>query len=478
MTTEMMHDDRGNTPFWQVQSVYDESGSGGDFAYTVGLCGVGFPELHLWARPSFGEDPGHDWKLSSRDQCHVLNELAGLLLDRRIGVGSTLTRRYDGGLATVTYRVDPAEDPGMPEALRVPPGVEVLPVRWSLDRSPEGEPAALSPEEIAAARAAYDEIVRELDPAASPPRGWELPERPSFGLDQRYGPLTPLVLARAAQLWQADDDTICDMLHVAVKVTQSFSLSWAVTRAIALARPVGRRAVLERVQADARALVESLTTRPAALRRWRSIVRRSDPGLWQESRRRQRARIEHNLACALQVLASACLAVETVSDVADRDLVLCGRGPWISGQRCQRIPPGPEWAAAPAVQEVVHAVLVALSPATLMWVAETHRALRDSESPGVDRYHVVCHHLEAWATVSAAGFPSSALQSPSARRQPLIHAPVRVSATAIASLHEWATNIASALTYRARLTADDVDAFVAPYRIRIPDLERILNQPV
>ena len=55
---------RQRTPDWQVTAVFDPEGGGRDFAYSVGLTDRGLPELHLWARPSLGDDPGADWKLS------------------------------------------------------------------------------------------------------------------------------------------------------------------------------------------------------------------------------------------------------------------------------------------------------------------------------------------------------------------------------------------------------------------------------
>lgn len=58
---------RLQTPFWKVQAVFDPEGRGGDFAYTIGMHSVGLPELHLWARPTRGDDPAPDWKFSSRD---------------------------------------------------------------------------------------------------------------------------------------------------------------------------------------------------------------------------------------------------------------------------------------------------------------------------------------------------------------------------------------------------------------------------
>ncbi|MGH3332607.1 MAG: hypothetical protein ACRDPJ_15020, partial [Nocardioidaceae bacterium] len=67
-------------PFWKVQVVFDPDGNGHDFAYTIGLFDHGLPELHMYARPSFGEDPGADWRFSFRDCCGVMNELASMLV--------------------------------------------------------------------------------------------------------------------------------------------------------------------------------------------------------------------------------------------------------------------------------------------------------------------------------------------------------------------------------------------------------------
>ena len=105
----------------------------------------GFPELHIWARPSLGQDPGYDWKLSANDRCRVLNDLGGMLVDGRLTVGSQVTRKYDAGQATVTFRVDPPGDPGQLEAYGVPPGVDVLPVLWSPQRPAEGTLTGLTP---------------------------------------------------------------------------------------------------------------------------------------------------------------------------------------------------------------------------------------------------------------------------------------------------------------------------------------------
>ena len=95
----------GNThdriPDWQVTAVFDPDGKGKDFAYTVGLFERELPELHLWARPSLGDDPGADWKFSPRDCCGILNELAWQLVDReardRRHLAARVRRRHGHG---------------------------------------------------------------------------------------------------------------------------------------------------------------------------------------------------------------------------------------------------------------------------------------------------------------------------------------------------------------------------------------------
>ena len=75
------------TPDWQVQSVFDPDGEGHDFAYTIGLHERGLPELHIWARPPIGDDPGEDWMFSCNDRCRILNEVAWRLIDGEVRVG-------------------------------------------------------------------------------------------------------------------------------------------------------------------------------------------------------------------------------------------------------------------------------------------------------------------------------------------------------------------------------------------------------
>lgn len=416
--------------------------------------------------------------LSSNDRCHVLNELAELMLGGRIGIGSQLIREYDRGLATVTYRVDPPGDKEELEAYGVPAGIEVLPVRWSLRRPPEGPLTALTPQAEARARSDFAALIEGLDQPVRAPRGWEVHTAPTFDIDQRFGPLTPVVMARAAQLWQADDEAFCDLLHTAATVAYGGSVTLPTTRSVATARPVGRRKALDSLHHAAHDLLEWLTERAAAQRRWRSIVEMSDPRWWAQSSGRERDRIQRHLAGVLHDVTVACLSTEAVADVAEPTLLLEGRGPWLSGLQAAGQVPGPDWYAAPIVLDTIHRMIRPLSWRALTGIAEQHRLGRVDALPDLPGYSNVCVRLTSWATVSAAGcprepvlttlpaWPAVAAVRPGRRTDP------------VGELQHWATCVASALTYRARLSAEDVTTLTAPHQLHLPGLQQVIDNPL
>ena len=188
MSSQPQHDTYED-PSWQVYGVFDPDGDKPDFSYTVGLHDRGLPELHLWAQPDRGHDPGADWKLSQRDRGHLLNEFAELALRGRLGVGTQVDRRYDDGSVLLRFHVGEPADRDVIEAYAVAPAAVVLPVHWSLERAPEGVLSPMAPEHERAAAAAYEEIVAGLARDRRPaPRGWSLPRTPTYEPDQRFGP--------------------------------------------------------------------------------------------------------------------------------------------------------------------------------------------------------------------------------------------------------------------------------------------------
>jgi hypothetical protein len=470
-------DDSPTVPFWRVQNVFDPDGNGKDFAYTVGLFTRGFPELHLWGRPSLGEDPGEDWMLGVHDRCVVLNELAELLVSGSLHVGDEVRREYDGGHAVVTFRVEEPGDRHDLEAFAAAPGALVLPVRWSLSRPPEGAPAPVAGGAREAALATYDEILRRLDRRRTPPVGWELPDEPDFAIDQRFGPLTPVVLGRAAQLWSADDDTLIDLLHAEATLSYGHSTTTAISVAIALGREAGRRKQLEDLRAASEQLVHHLTTGPAGRHRWRAVVRAADPAFWDSLDRDGRRRIERNCAGLLREAVTTCLMVEAVADVADPSLLLEGRGPWLSAQRHERLLSHPDWRASAPVLQAVRAVLQPLDARTLTTVAGIHQIALDGVVEGATRYGEVCARLQSWALVSAVGCPWEVLATLPGW-EPLLCGLPGASIGEMPQLRDLATCLTTALSHRARLSSDDVRTLALPYKIDCPDLEEVLNTPM
>ena len=120
---------------WFVICVFDPDGLGQEFAYTDGLRRHGAPELHLWARPPDGPDPGADWAWSHRDMTLLLNDAAQRQLAGTLELGDTWTMRVDHGFATVEFRVtDGGWAPDL-DTFQLPDGIPVRALRWSLQRT-------------------------------------------------------------------------------------------------------------------------------------------------------------------------------------------------------------------------------------------------------------------------------------------------------------------------------------------------------
>src|SRR5437764_11783299 len=192
------------TSLCEVISVSDPDGNGGDFAYTVGLRDLNIPEVVIRARPSEGDDPGADWLLSHLDRHAVLMHVVQELVEGRLQVGDEFTQAYDGGLATVTYRLDPPEPAEDHEAYAVEPGV-VAPLRWRLDRPPICEPAPLSDEMLRWLQERHD-MERRTTTSICVRTGYvrgSAPIRHDGDLD--LGPQAPVVRCVAAQIAAFDE---------------------------------------------------------------------------------------------------------------------------------------------------------------------------------------------------------------------------------------------------------------------------------
>ena len=445
----------GNThdriPDWQVTAVFDPDGKGKDFAYTVGLFERELPELHLWARPSLGDDPGADWKFSPRDCCGILNELAWQLIDREVTIGDTWQRAYDDGTVTARFRLDPPGDRDELEALGIAPGASVLPVRWSLHRRPIGRPRPLGKRGLQRATTEYAAILAGLGDDASVPDGWTL--TPTFVAAGELGPLTPMVTGRVAEFWSADAVTLSNVYLAGSVMDEGGGITWPIGRALAVARDFGRVEQANRTQDLARQLVESRLQQPGLEEELIEVIGfRPSHGT--------PAQIHRALLDILTEVLWTVLSAEVVADGLTNTQRLHARGAWLTGLGPVGELPGPQWRAPRRVLDRLYAVLRPLGVATMIELVQRHC------DEGLEDYQRMVGSALGWAVVAPAGCPW---------RNGLERLPGVFWPRPIVPLQQWATVMTSAACHRERLSADDVATLTTPFLDLVPQLPYVIS---
>jgi len=441
------------TADWKVQAVFDPDGEGHDFAYTIGLVERGLPELHVWGRPSLGDDPGLDWMFSPQDRCGLLNELAWRLIDGELHVGDTWEEEFDAGLATVRFRIDPPGDRDELQALGIAPWAQVLPVRWSLHRRPVRPPRPLTKRGLARAASEYAAIRAGLDPVAMPP-GWELPDR--FVPGGEFGPLSPMVSARVGELWSADAITLSNLSWASTTASLGGPLTWPATVAAAVARDVGRVDEVESVMETASWVMEKRTEQPD----WPLRLREVTAAIGYQPGEATPEQISRGVTESLSNLLWTVLATEVVADRLTSAQRLHGRGAWLTGLGPVGELPGRQWRAPRAVLDRLYAALWPLSTRTLLELAVRH-----CDEDLVDYQHLA-NAAQGWAIVAPAGCPWKG----GLERVPGVTWP-----HAVDHLQEWATVMTSAACHRSRLSIDDVATLTAPFLDLLPELPSVIS---
>lgn len=352
MTTETTR-----RPWWIVNAIFDPDGGGADFSYTEGLAARGHPELHIWARPTDGLDPGEDWHFSQRDTCVLLNDLAWRLLDGTLRVGDRWEETYDGGLVTVRFEVGEPVEAASVEAFGAR-DAPVLPVRWSLDRPPVAPPRALAAAQRVALRSEYDELCALLPPGGVAPPGWALPGRFSAGPRQPYGPRHTMVLARAAQLFSGDVSFWYRLMMSAMLQHQQAPAGHAIAVAHAAARGAGRRDALVRLEEAVHRLRTDLGLTWAVDEVGAALRALLGPVVDEELR-------EAWLDAAGASIES-CLLVEAVADEVPDQALTLGQGAVRSSLTTDGRAPGPEWLAPQGVLDRVRDLMVRLGSETMV----------------------------------------------------------------------------------------------------------------
>ena len=442
------------TPDWKVTAVFDPEFGGRDFAYTIGLHERGLPELHLWARPSLGDDPGADWMFSPQDCFMILNELAWRLIDGAVAVGDGWEEPYDDGLVTCRFRLDPPGDRDELQALGIMPGAEVLPVRWSLHRPPIGRSRPLGKQALERASVEYAAILTRLGRDASVPGGWSLPA--AFEPGGEFGPLTPMVAARVAELWSADAIDLGNLLWAATTMLQGGAITWPVGTAVARAREVGRVDEALRTKDAAIAVVESRMDQPD----WPQIERELGAVIGFEPGEVEAGDLRRAVHGNLGELLWTVLITEVVADRLTKQQRFQGRGAWLTGLGPVGDLPGPEWRAPMQVLNRLYAVLRPLSTETLLTIVTRH--LDDD----LEDFQRLASAVQGWAITAPAGCPFAG----GLERLPGVTWP-----RGLDELQEWATVMTSAACHRERLSPDDVATLTTPFLDLVPELPSVIS---
>lgn len=463
VTMGSMSDDQRH-PWWRVNAIFDPDGDGGDFGYTVGLATRDVPELHLWSRPSLGDDPGLDWKLSMADTGRILNECAWRLLDGHLQVGETWTSEYDAGFVTVRFEVGEALPAAEVDAFQAG-DAPVLPIRWELQRDPIGPLSPMAEGEEADAATRLDQVLQVLDPDQDGPEGWSMPDASaSWAPHQPYGPRTPMVRARAAQVWQSDEDDLVELASNAMTLHGRRQAGYAVLVARAAARGAGRLDAVDLVTEAAQELTEGLGD---------TWARDAVPGMrdwFLEGMGEAGPEVEEvfrGLTDAMGEQILSLLVVEAVADLLPAWVVVWGQGPFLTAVSPSGIPPDERWACSEPVAVAVAGVLLA-TPAEALAAA----AAAWDEQGGSEE----ALWLEALRLTGAthAPFVGSVLSEPE----------VAVAARALDEqglplvvLQQWANALAAVLSERAALEQEVVDAFLSS-SAAVPGVAEVVDTPL
>ncbi len=465
-------------PFWHYNAVFDPGGGGSDFSYTVGLASRGLPELHVWARPTLGEDPGLDWRLSPRDTGSVLNRAAWRLVDGALVAGDTWVEEFDAGYVRVRYEVgDPvaSRDVDAFEAGASP----VLPLRWELLRDPIGPLVPMTAEAEQQASRQHDLLRPSVRRRAAPSAWGRIPQAARWAPDQHFGPRDPLVRLRAAQVWQSTPDQLIRQAESVLTWHDRRPPGSAIAVARAVARSAGRSEVVDRAEAAALELVGDLGTtwgrsELVALRTWfdqvstsQSSTLRASGDVCEECEAHREPDEEaswHGLLSLLAEQVTALLVTEAVADLLPVRVLVAGQGPTL----CALAPDGrvldQRWACSREVSLAILHLTDQVQIEVLLMAARGWHDVQHTEAAG---------WLDALRITTAATGPRFELDitgdlSPGMQRQ---------ADVAQTLLQRWVDALAVVLTERAALDDDVVRAFLDT-GWDVPGLRTLVESPL
>lgn len=300
-------------PDWTVMGVLAEGDGLPEFSYTIGLHERGLPELFLWDRPSLGEDPGDDWSFHAQERGQMLNHWARRLIEGRLEPGMTWTEDMDLGLSSVTFAAGELVGPLEVEAVMLPSGAQVLPIRFSLRRDPLRVAAEVDEAAASQIRRWVADVVEALTTGRGPrPSASSLPVPPyDTSLGQPFGPGGALVGALRTAFAAATHYELEDLLILSLEMERN-GLVYA-QRVLAATEAYARAVGLHEQHAAAysTALDDAATTtaRPQVRRELAEYV---GERAWTRSGREAVDSMNHHLGVALAAAYTTAVVVDTL----------------------------------------------------------------------------------------------------------------------------------------------------------------------
>lgn len=311
--------------FWTVQFVFDPDALSHDFAYTIGLADKGFPELKIEATPRQAASDA-PWTLSSRDCAAQLNRFARRLVEGKLEPGCSFVEKYDHGTTTIVWTPGSPAAPEDVEAYRADSSASVIPIAAELIPVDVVPLADLSEPEEARWRFELSDLMNLCVPNRQGLRGFRKPGPDStFACDQPYGPLTPLVEARAYLVSQCTPEMMADVVLRSLDCERSMSTRATLGTCYSYAATVSRMPAAWNAEALAVSLVKSIRGPQGKSSAWRAVMKMTGFTDAEDG-----PDIHRGLSGVLVHAVTALLVSTTVIDRLDRQMYLQAFGIWSS----------------------------------------------------------------------------------------------------------------------------------------------------
>ena len=454
---------RSDDIFWKVQFVFDPDAVGHDFAYTIGLSKAGLPELYIDATP---RQPLSDapWSLGSRDCTHQLNTFARMLLRGKLVAHQEFTEQYDGGMTTAVWTPGEPTDPVEVGAYSAADtgACSIIPITAEIVPSTSETLADLAPSDEAQWRAELDRLMRDCVPNRRGLRGFRRPSADaSFSCTQTYGPLSPLVEARAYQVSQLTPTMIADVLRRSLDCEYTIPSSATLGTAYAHAQAAGRMSAAWNAEDLAATLVKSIIGPQGKSSTWRSVMKLTGFDLADDT-----GDVRSGLSGVLVRAVAALLVATAVVDRLDAAIRLQAFGIWSSIKDPRSIAPEEPWWAGAHILNAVRGEVAQLDVPRTVELLEVWLSMRTRER--------LVWVLRGLAVTGAYGCPRAS----DLLNRTTIGLLAQLSPDLEWHLTEFLCCSTAMLSERARFSNDDVHTFCHRLAGALPGLEALMNSPV